>query len=70
MNLAHLLLTTARDLRSDGSNPEYDRALVELTRDAIGLSVESDAALAALIHRGPSDTLAPDPQHQPIGAQP
>ena len=35
------IIATARDLRSvDGEHPEYDRALVELTGDLLGVPAD------------------------------
>ena len=40
--LAHLV-AIAQDLKSeDGENPEYDRALIELIRDAFGIGYDMD----------------------------
>lgn len=36
------IIPAARDLRSDGSNPEYDRALVELTATLLGCDTDAD----------------------------
>lgn len=48
-----MIITVARDLRSeDGENPEYDRALVEMTTRLLGLSHEEDGpSIARLILR-------------------
>lgn len=44
IELAHLV-NVARELRSDHStdNPEYDRALVELVANVIGVAQDDDA---------------------------
>lgn len=44
------ILAEARDLRTeDGTNPEYDRALVELSCRVLGLSCADDGAMVARI---------------------
>lgn len=47
--LAKLVIGEARGLRTeDGSNPEYDRALVELTCRVLGYSCADDGARIAI----------------------
>lgn len=44
------ILAAARDLRSDeGENPEYDRALVELTARFLGVDSDNQDRIAWLI---------------------
>lgn len=46
----HQLLNTAADLLSeDGENVEYDRAIVELTSDLLGLTQDDHAGMADLL---------------------
>lgn len=44
------LVRLARDLRSEqGENKEYDRALVELVTDALGVSMEFKSEIATML---------------------
>lgn len=57
------LIREARDLRSEhGENPEYDRALVELTSRTLGLT-EDDRPLveAIVLHDYPAIITVTDP---------
>lgn len=50
------IVMTAMHLRSeDGENPEYDRALVELTSDLTGLTREQAIAAIGIIEAEPQD---------------
>jgi hypothetical protein len=40
------LVKLASDLKSDGENPEYERALCELVTDAAGLSMDYKERIA------------------------
>jgi hypothetical protein len=49
------VMRTAADLMSsEGENHEYDRALVEMTTNLIGLSTDEDRATVERILRGMS----------------